>query len=671
MKKFKLWLDETGDFHNDIEKRKKNWNPSFIGGILIEENALPNSEINKIIPEEKFHSTEEKDKQIQYGHFEKIVQCKTRFVVFENKECIMIIDNNLTYQNIMAEGIVRLIKYLKSENQDIKLDILIANRTDTTSIDQSIVPVEEYEKRLKEKLILSGLREKLQIKDMITLKTGSARKRKELMLADIVCNTFLTRNTKYKNEQSEWINSIYNDEKRTIKFSVLEDIDKEKFYDYMAENRLGEAVAVICQSKDVKLIKKCMGEVKKHMETIQRNDLEQQYHFITALVEYNLYNSLKYKDCIYLLENVRDYFLPILYSETGKKEIADKLSLDIYFYLLTGYTHLGDVHKAEACGIYCDKLIKELPKTWDGINYYIIYQLRKVIHKINMFEYNVALSECEDLVKKSTEIKTTLEMLYNTEQGVTYQELGKILGTRVQIKTFLLRENRDLYKTAVEDSDNAIKEFVTEKDKVRQYIYRVSLETEAEQYDKALEYLYYAAGLSAGSSIQEIVDIMERNQNYYLLAAYVRLMGEGAIGQWEKATSMYKEITKREILKNILDNKEINSHPFEIIFWKWASYLFENNNYNAALEKYKKAIQICFTDNTFTINIIGLAIELERYALVLKNKQNDKEYKKSLLKEYHKLCGTSLEKVAEIFGNIDFESNDWKYYFQISRKITY
>ena len=132
MKYFELWLDESGDFEKDAEKIKKGFNCSFVGGILAEKGAITNNDINLLIQNDFFHCCENNEKTEQFEIFKKITALNCRFVIFNNTECIYTVDNNLTYQNIICEGIVRLLKTLKGMYGDIHVDIIIANRVDTT-----------------------------------------------------------------------------------------------------------------------------------------------------------------------------------------------------------------------------------------------------------------------------------------------------------------------------------------------------------------------------------------------------------------------------------------------------------------------------------------------------------------------------------------------------------
>ena len=254
MKQFELWLDESGEFDNDKQKARRGMSVSHIGGLLVESGTFPLSQVERIIQEDFFHSTEQTDTDLQFARFQKLAETDARFVLFQNEECILVLDHNLTYQNMMAEGLMKLIRRLKSRYGEIRLRILIANRIihreqKNGSGRDNLVPPEHYEQRLKERIIMAGLKESVPETDW-TLQTASARKDKRLMLADIVCNTFLTRNTKFRKNpaQSDFISQIYENPEKTLRWPVFEMSVESEFLKAMTENRLGEAVAVLCQS---------------------------------------------------------------------------------------------------------------------------------------------------------------------------------------------------------------------------------------------------------------------------------------------------------------------------------------------------------------------------------------------------------------------------------------
>ncbi len=675
MKRFELWLDESGEFDNDRQKVRRGMSVSHIGGLFVESGTFPMSRVGNIIQENYFHSTEEANPDLQFARFKQLAETDARFVLFQNEECILVLDHNLTYQNMMAEGLIKLIKRLKSEYGDISLKILIANRI----IDRkkkhegdrgNLVPPDHYVQRLKERIIMAGLRESVPETDW-TLQTASAHTDKRLMLADIVCNTFLTRNTKFRKDpaQSDFINRIYEDKEKTLRWPVFEMSVESEFLKAMTENRLGEAVAVLCQSGRKTLLDKYMPTVYARLEEMPFYDMDLQYRFISTLIDHQLRVSRDYDACLRLLTSLRQYFLPVLQKIPQKwsREIADRLSVDLCFYLDTVYTHQGNVAASLECEKLCDQEMAKLPYDWDSVAYRMRYLLRKVVTRINRFDFQEALTQCDQLVLRCENVREALELTSDGDRPVRFVELAKALGTRVQIKGFLLRQHPEYYPSACADSDRAIEEFDSENEKRRQYLYRVHLETEAGQYEPAFCWLLRAAGMEAADAKALISSIASApRQDDYLLMAYIRLMAEGQRAGWPQAAVMYTCLSQTNILPRLQERTDVN-HPFEICMWKTASCLAWSGNTRAARKYYARACDACFGRDSLTLTCIGIAVELEQYAFEQKNRMPESKKTLQSLKKHLQ----SLDGQASPFDGLTFDSEDWTFYENMSRRITY
>ena len=126
-----------------------------------------------------------------------------------------------------------------------------------------------------------------------------------------------------------------------------------------------------------------------------------------------------------------------------------------------------------------------------------------------------------------------------------------------------------------------------------------------------------------------------------------------------------------------IDEEKADYHPYEIIYWKYATALAVKGNIKSAIKFYDKAQIICCDDHKdLTMMCIGLAIEAEM--LYFLKKENEKELKnaeKRFRRDYQRFLrydppGTmkclfkELDEVEE--GTIPAEK-----YFIISRRITY
>lgn len=680
MKKFELWLDESGDFKNDAQNVKKGKKPSLIGGVLVEERKLQYKQVDeeKIIGTKVFHCKDmntQEGAEEQFSRFKKIAESDLQLVIFNNEECIMIIDNNITYQNIMVQGIIQLIEYLKAKYGDIKLDILLDKRRDTTKKEQrTYIDNHVYINRIKEKIILEN--RSIEQSDF-DIRDGCGIQNKKLMVADIVCNTILTRDSKKfrENGNSEYINSVYENEEKTIKFTVLQPALKATFYDLMNTGRLGEAVAVLCQSKEKQIIEQCIKVVDDKLSKMREYDIEFHYRFIELYIKYSLEINRDYGKCRLLLENLVKLFLPMLSKHAGH-EISSRLEMDIRFYMLTLYTHMGDITNAEKCIMVCDRLMLDFKGNWETIAYRFQYNNRKIMNQVNMFDFDNALMEARTLVKRCEVMKQAIEVWSDdSEEDIKFSELAKALGSQVQIYAFLMRTRPELYNDAIKISDAAIAEFVSEEDVKRQYIYRSQLETQRKEYSNALSYLLKVNDLQEKADIKELADAMQRKlakDIVYSFSAYVNLMAEGALSEWAKSEEMYQAIFKNDHLRSLIQEPSAQ-HPYEIILWKCGSYEVNSGRIPAGRKKMERAIDICFAQENLTLFFIGLAILFEYYAVVLKYVPKEKRgVLKNIRKKYRSIYEMELpESMNRIYENVQLDNDRWEYFYDLSRRITY
>lgn len=722
MKRFELWLDESGDFEKDDSQKKAKAVPSLIGGLLTENSSFPDSAVGTIIPEEYYHSIDHADQLERFRRIDEKLSKRTenRFVVFSNQERVNIVDNNLTYLNIIAEGILQLLKSLKARYGTVFLRVLIANRVDTTTgrdYSSSVVSVGEYEKRLNEKMVLASLENSISSQEW-ELRTASARKDKRLMLADIVCNTFFTRQRKNKFDQQEraYIESIYTDSERTLVFTVFESFSEKLFRNDLLNGHIGEAVSNICLCAEEDVLERCFSLLKQRMKESGPSDLRLQYRFVSAYVEYYMNVDRDFDLCSRLLTNLLKYYIPLLKEEGGKEilEDANRLELDLRFYLMTTYTHTGNIEGAAALEHECREAVEQLPPTLDTVSYKIRFAHRNVINLINMFDFESALLEVDAIIDRCAEVEELLGLVC-PDREIAYEEMAKALGTRVQIRTFLLRmhSDKDFYLEACRDSDLAICKFENQTDKQRQYLYRVQMETDAKQYDIALEYLYRAVGIGEflqgdsaedqESAAQENDLVQSRYQNAsgkneeirreanlrklwkeaekyspFAVCAYIRLMAEGAISGWPLAKALYSRVSDSQLLPSLRNEGKLY-HPIEIVFWKMGTFQSLNNMFQASMDNYTKAVEICFADTDIALKIIGLAVEMEQYSVMLREQggkgrkiPNLPAKKRSLSNHYAEIRKSDSSGILErIWKDIDFESRDAEYFWKESRKVTY
>ena len=111
------------------------------------------------------------------------------------------------------------------------------------------------------------------------------------MIADIVCNSFLTRDTKFRGEQGRYINEIHNRDEKTWKFSVFESSMEKAIKQLLLDGQLGEAVISLCQSPNEQYILKKMDEISSYMKSLAYDDIHLQFE------NYFFQSCLLHKNC--------------------------------------------------------------------------------------------------------------------------------------------------------------------------------------------------------------------------------------------------------------------------------------------------------------------------------------------------------------------------------------
>ena len=668
MEEYELWLDESGEFENDKKLVHRKMNPSLIGGILFKKGAFSQTQAKKLIGGIAIHSNEE-NKEDVFERFKRIVKENVIIVEISNKECIRVLDSNITYQNIMAEGLIQIITKLARSNRNRKfhVNILIAQRGDCTNEDKNrkVVSIEQYERRMKERMILEGYEKNIP-SECWTIQTADARKDERLMIADTIFKSFLTRNTKFKGEMGEYINRIYEDEDRTWKFSVFETSLANSLNRFLLDGRFGEAVICLCQSENQEFIKTEFIKICEYMANMTYDDIRLQVKIISSRISYYIRITRDYTNCIALIDNMIHYWIPGIRQMKDKWicDAADMIELDLQIQKYTIFTHQGAVAETQRCEKCCDKLMTLNNKmSFEKLEYLLMYTNRKIIHKINLFAFEDALKDSNELVARCEGIKEAVSI---SEDGIMIAELGKALGTRAQIHMFLIRTHADYYREAEKDALAAKEEFDEISDLKRQDLYLSQIYSEAGQFDEACNILCTG---DRKTNLKKWLD--ESEHDPYKVYAYVRLMAEGKLKGWEQADRLYAEFNQRQIKTDIKADGN-KSHPRECIFWKLGTYYANIDNMRAALECYEEALY-CYEEKSLTLYVIGYAIELERYAYSLKYQYGDaKTFLKNLKKHYDRFSEKDVPlSIQTIFQNLDFDRKDWEYFFHFSRKVTY
>lgn len=693
LKNFELWLDESGSFAEDNLILKNDKMPSHVGGILYD-SEVPLADILALCPGKGFHAAED-DKKTAYDLFCALEKKNIRFVLFQNKEKLLVVNDKLTYLSVISQGVMQLIAKLKGMYGEIHLTVFISERKDNPRTEMIArekggesqnyyIPIgqNEYVERLQERLILEGAGRFISEKDF-TLRFGSARKDPRLILSDPVCNIFLIRKSeKLKNaagrEAGEFVSKVMENPEKTWMFSVLENSDLKYFRRFLLEGRLAEAVTTLCESADKKWIEEGMREIRGRISSFRDSEIDLQCRLLTSFMLHKLNVSRNFDELLSFFSHIENHFIPVIAEAgfPGAAKLADYLMFEAKFDQMTVYTHLGNVSAADTCVHVCKELLGGKTKDWDYLAYTMRLENRNIINLINGFRMEEALEACTKLCRQSSDIKDALMLTMDGDE-FRFAEYGKALGTRAQISMLQIRKNPSCYEEAVRDSEAAVREFSDYQDQLRQFSYRIQIETEGNHEQEALLYLGKIIGIEYRSpdDIPKIAHEVCRSRSPFDKMAYIRLMGEGSLRNFTCSDQLYDSLLKERFFEA---EEEGCHHPYEILYWKLGTCCAAKNNMKAAQRAYEKAIGICFANRSdVTMLCIGAAVELEEASFFIKNGIKANEILNSLKKHVRVLYETDLQTAMQCFGEeIRFPEKDEKepvylYYFKMSRKVTY
>lgn len=681
MRSFELYLDESGKFVNENEAIS----PSLIGGILVKKEDLSLEKAERImqealssVPGKYVHINDltkinpKLSAKVAVDIMQKIKSIPAHVVIFSNKELLDFKDDKLLYLNIMAEGIVNLLEKLSLEKADsIELNVIAAVRRDLKiDDDKTVIEIEEYSTRIKERIYMKMAEKNLFLSKncKVNFKLSSARTNPKLMIADAVCNSKLTINSKkFNDEQRKILNSIYDNSKYI--FSVFKPDIQKKISEYIMQNNIVDAIFLLNEENDEKESKELASLVINNINTMPISNLRIQLELL----------SLKIRSIIDVQRNLIlcEKFLVKLQNEiVGKIKVKDfiinKLKLDISLYLLTIYTHQGDNKNSKKQIEISKNELNGINGSWDFLDYYYILKIREAVFYNTCFNNTKAIEILTEVIDKFIKLLKTMNEVEEFS-NIKSDMVAKAVGTRLQAYTNLITPNtpeglkQEYYQKSIEDSNFAISQFVSEIDKRRQYQYRAMLELSMEDFDKAVKYLMKVVGLNEINfdkflaNVNNIADFSKNfvMTNYFVIMQYAlnnknKTLGTEMYEAYKNNKEIYAEYSLDEeesdaVFEN--NSKDIYIHPFEIIYWNLGKYIKETNK-DLAEKYFDKALEICDKMNEQTIDVLAIAIEADKL-IISKNVQEDKN---KLLKRYADIANNeNYKEINEFLGKLKEE----------------
>ncbi|WP_066635985.1 hypothetical protein [Desulfolucanica intricata] len=663
---FDFFLDESGDFADMYSGEKRN---SLVGGVLAPAGLLTSGlaktifdrafdEVN--LPRQKWvHMTDmpaDKAGPFVLSVFNQLRENNLQPVLIENNERVLIVDPDVTFLNIAAEGITRLFEHLGAAGKKVSINVLAARRVaDDKKYPgyKRVLTREEYSSRLNERLHWSWVRKGLMHGHsswrVSSFNIGSAREDEKLMLADVVCNAWYNRNSEkrafpeQREQLEEQVGAFY--------FTVLEHGSTGAVSRLMGEGAIGEAIFEILTTllslgeqghqeilgKKLKnLLQDCLcrlAGMSSYGRAHQLATLRERFYYLVH-VERDLQRGLL------LLGLVQELVIPPLKEQLPESErtAIDALEFELRVVNLAIATHRGNLTMAEEQVQQIRGLLPAMASRWENLNAISEFFLREAVHLTNSYNFEGTI-KLMDVMHKF--IEETIELFPAALPQVFGENLrsdfkGKVLGCRLQAYTMLGRSNPDNYHSARADSELAIAEFEKFEDLARQYLYRCQIETDCGNYAGALDWLAKSLDLRPKTEIKVIAESIAADpggQKVFSLMHYSRLMARAALsGEGKLAGFLYKGWTECHLENHSFLASVSSEHPAEIIFWKWGSYLLTEGSVKAGLEKHTRSLKICFaSQENDTLYTIGLGILAEQAAILAQSgTKYKKEYKSAL-----------------------------------------
>lgn len=708
---YELWIDESGNFENQADLR---WNPSLVGGVLIEQKHVDYSEICNFIDSEDGHACEiKKGKSFKVLRALKYIKdIGGNLVCFENKERKSEFTSRELYLRIFANGMVQLLRDLSVKEESFTLNVLVALRVDTKARNEhgeNQIPDDEYLKMMREYVRTAVKQQTLQLdpNTEVNIVIGSARKEKKLVFADYVCNARLTRTSKsFSNEDRKELETQFSPE---YLYGTNEQLTESWIKTYLAEGNVAAALLEIHVTKE-------KIEYKELLELIFDRMKEMSYRVIKLQLQGFLEGIRRYVACENdfeeseaMLEKMIHQMIPQLIAE--EIPFAREFEFDICLYLSDMYLREGDIINAKG-------VIEELENSAKSLNYKLEYILRqyqviekRALYEINCFNYEVAsekMRKASDIIENIVRGLSSEDMLDEIFPSTMKSEyLGDALCMKIYADMFRQRCNPLIYQQMVEDSDKALKQYKYEGELERNLQYRAHIEMENGDYEAALSWLLQSAQIREEKKPVESKCssylIKARNEDaisrcYYLMY-YCEIMAEAILhNQEEFANKMYSALNSQEWIWTYLDeNEDFETiylerevynpesehsnileglfdqsktplyHPMEIVYWKLATYYSKKDNLKKANKWYKKALNICLQSEQYLVlQVVSLGIISEQIHYNYNNPIKLQKLLKLLKKEYEKII--SINNIPKV--TLDFVKQ-WEKLFKCSVEDMY
>jgi hypothetical protein len=643
-----LFLDESGRFEGKSKSR------SVVGGFFIADDAIPDDLktffTNFNLQSETFHACTIKDKELYTNIIDSLIDlCKKKNIIpliFIPQRGFFIIDDVITYLNVLIDGIVQFIKSNTRLLQNVsKLIIAIEHRVGLSKY--------EYDKRIKEAIekaiVITPVNKNIKFQIKIENKKDNM-----LQIADAIVHTFYRIDGNYYDESiskdtvgrfKEWIEpyKIYIHTRENITTKIM-DLMNDGLYEY--------AIRDLINNHNDTRIDRIFPTVITQLCELSIFHLNSILLAVFSLYYNAINNERKLSNFENDLQFIIKKFLPAIEEELPN---FDKRSDDIhwaytycYMILLTLYNHKGDVKKFEQAYNSAHLFFSATPFDIDSLSTRLRIRVLYGVHCTNMFQFDDCYKQMSVLEKKVTD---AFAFLNESDENLKVQPriVGEITGTKLQAMMYATLIRGGNWDEVRKQSDNAIKNFCYSEDLMRQYQYRAQIETYAKDYLQARNFLAKGCGVTYTND-EELLETIVKRVLIFPLLHFLRIYYVELMTNADNVKSYYEVITEifsknKSKIETIMLN---TAYPMPGIFhYLMMIYgLFNSNkSFEEAGEFYRKACKLCKNDGNMTLKTIALSCHIDYIWLlhILQKKEHIKEIEKAYIKEWTNALEESRE----------------------------
>lgn len=661
MQTYNLFLDESGQF---IENDGGTGMPAIVAGYMIEDGKKDcETWAEDILKKTKnsrksfrnidivhFHAME--DKSDEMSEFitclmENINEVKNvKLISFKNAQGVFIVDSDITYLNTFADGLIQLIRLLLTEPDEmIHLRIKYAHRIYANSSNPypPIIPVREYVERIKERVVLRLRRLPKEVTDRLRLEwiNASATDVPSLMVADAVCAALRGKRDFLTGKQEERIARI-----PCLEFSVLENEIWNHIQEFIAENRLADAIYTWCiHSKKLSLSQRTTefpNLLIERIKSMNQIGVDSQFQTLSKMIGAFVDRSLIARNETVQANNVMDPILRELFPSLQKAGIdVLRPAFDLWFYRLTTASHDGDTAREVEAIEACESLYKQIKWTFGDTDYIMSYKIRKNEHEKNSFNFYSAEEDLNKCIRKLEHArKSMLSMLGEEEKENIHADkyiiLGKMYGSLVGAQCYMIQDSSAVKKVIRTNSDNAMNNFTEDSQLLRQYQIRAQVEYSLGNYLEALRWLNKSVKLNGEASLSNLLSVFVAQNHAFGLMHYSKLMENVCLdGELDFGNELYRQWNGQRA-NSVLDGNSNDAYPFYVIYGclgtTRAILKIGTGRQNAALKAFNKAIEKAeLKPENFTCYAAGLSYEAKALALAVKREDERKIWRETLL----------------------------------------